>query len=155
MRKRVESCAQDTMQVVVKEDAPVAPSRKCGSKNWAGTARVAGPLEAKSSWWVAFAPSRAVNGREVGPVPAVPDHHKKDRAAPKFCSPFPFSSFNVMGIGIRVSEQDLHCLFRPTGVSRALNDRLEENALSISLFPKPLEARWVNACLDGDTYIAI
>ena len=51
VRKRVEGCAQDTMQVVVKEDAPVAPSRKCGSKNWAGTARVAGPLEAKSSWW--------------------------------------------------------------------------------------------------------
>jgi hypothetical protein len=56
-----------------------------------------------------------------------------------------------MGIRIRVSEQDLHCLFRPTGVSRALNDRLEENALSISLFPKPLGAWWVNIRLDGDT----
>lgn len=60
-----------------------------------------------------------------------------------------------MGIRIRVSEQDLHCLFRPTGVSRALNDRLEENALSISLFPKPLGAWWVNIRLDCDTYAAI
>ena len=62
---------------------------------------------------VAFAPSRAVNDEKWGQSQWSLTTHKKIGPRPNFALLFLFFFSNVMGIGIRVSEQDCHCLFRP------------------------------------------
>jgi hypothetical protein len=87
-------------------------SRKCGSKNWA----VSPPARPGR---------RSGGGYRLQPVPHQLPALKR-LAGCKILDLFFSFFFKVIGIRIRVSEQDHHCLFRSHAASRALNDRLEE-----------------------------